>query len=124
MAPATSDRTPPAFAGHVFADPALLAQALTHRSAGSPNNERLEFLGDALVNLVVAEALYLRWPRADDGALRAPACGSRPVAAGGNLVPARQDESPRRRPGRTRHTPRPPRPTSRVPPGRPSPAGR
>lgn len=60
---------PAAFAGHVFADPALLAQALTHRSAGSPHNERLEFLGDALVNLIVAETLYLDWPRADEGAL-------------------------------------------------------
>ena len=69
MAPAASERTPPAFAGHVFADPALLAQALTHRSAGSPNNERLEFLGDALVNQFVAEALYRHWPKADEGAL-------------------------------------------------------
>ena len=50
-------------------EPALLAQALTHRSAGSPHNERLEFLGDALVSQFVAEALYLRWPRADEGAL-------------------------------------------------------
>ena len=56
-------------AGHVFRDPALLAQALTHRSAGTPHNERLEFLGDALVGLVVAEALYLRWPKADEGAM-------------------------------------------------------
>lgn len=69
MARAASERTPPAFAGHVFADPALLAQALTHRSAGSPNNERLEFLGDALVNQFVAEALYRHWPKADEGAL-------------------------------------------------------
>ena len=59
----------PAFAGHVFHDAALLAQALTHRSAGSPHNERLEFLGDALVNQFVAEALYLHWPKADEGAL-------------------------------------------------------
>jgi ribonuclease-3 len=57
------------FAGHAFAAPALLAQALTHRSAGSPHNERLEFLGDALVNQFVAEALYLHWPKADEGAL-------------------------------------------------------
>jgi ribonuclease-3 len=57
------------FAGHAFADPALLAQALTHRSAGAPHNERLEFLGDALVNQFVAEALYRRWPNADEGAL-------------------------------------------------------
>jgi len=55
--------------GHVFADPSLLAQALTHRSAGTPHNERLEFLGDGIVNLLVAEALYLRWPKADEGAL-------------------------------------------------------
>ncbi|QDA56363.1 ribonuclease III [Thermomonas aquatica] len=57
------------FAGYAFAAPALLAQALTHRSAGSPHNERLEFLGDALVNQFVAEALYLHWPKADEGAL-------------------------------------------------------
>ena len=55
--------------GHPFVRPELLAQALTHRSAGAPHNERLEFLGDALVNLFVAEALYARWPRADEGAL-------------------------------------------------------
>ncbi|SDY48270.1 RNAse III [Lysobacter sp. yr284] len=54
---------------HRFANPALLEQALTHRSAGAPHNERLEFLGDALVNLMVAEALYQRWPQADEGAL-------------------------------------------------------
>ena len=53
----------------MFRDPALLAQALTHRSAGAPHNERLEFLGDALVGLIVAEALYLRWPKADEGAM-------------------------------------------------------
>lgn len=57
------------FAGHVFRDAGLLQQALTHRSAGSPHNERLEFLGDALVSQIVAEALYLAWPRADEGAL-------------------------------------------------------
>lgn len=47
----------------------LLTQALTHRSAGAPHNERLEFLGDALVNLLIAEALYQAWPQADEGAL-------------------------------------------------------
>ncbi|MBJ6981046.1 ribonuclease III [Luteimonas sp. MC1572] len=57
------------FAGHVFRDGGLLAQALTHRSAGAPHNERLEFLGDALVGLIVAEALYLRWPKADEGVM-------------------------------------------------------
>lgn len=55
--------------GHRFADPGLLAQALTHRSAGTPHNERLEFLGDALLDLVAAEALYQRFPRADEGAM-------------------------------------------------------
>lgn len=55
--------------GHHFTRQDLLTQALTHRSAGAPNNERLEFLGDALVNLMVAEALYQHWPNADEGAL-------------------------------------------------------
>jgi ribonuclease-3 len=55
--------------GHVFVDQGLLAQALTHRSAGAPHNERLEFLGDSVVNLLVAEALFQRWPKADEGAL-------------------------------------------------------
>ena len=55
--------------GHAFGDPELLRRALTHRSFGSRNNERLEFLGDALVNLIVAEALYERFPRADEGEL-------------------------------------------------------
>lgn len=55
--------------GHRFADPSLLAQALRHRSAGVPHNERLEFLGDSIVNLLVAQALYERWPKADEGAL-------------------------------------------------------
>ena len=69
MAQLQNDPAPVAFAGHAFADPALLRQALTHRSAGSPHNERLEFLGDALVNQFVAEALYRHWPKADEGAL-------------------------------------------------------
>ncbi len=55
--------------GHGFRDSELLRQALRHRSVGAPNNERMEFLGDALVNLIVAEALHARWPRADEGAL-------------------------------------------------------
>ncbi len=52
-----------------FADPSLLDLALTHRSAGRPNNERLEFLGDALVNMVVAEMLFEARPRANEGEL-------------------------------------------------------
>lgn len=55
--------------GHRFTNPALQAQALRHRSAGTPHNERLEFLGDGLVNLFIAEALYAHWPAADEGAL-------------------------------------------------------
>ena len=55
--------------GYRFTSPGLLTQALTHRSAGAPHNERLEFLGDGIVNLLVAEVLYQRWPRADEGAL-------------------------------------------------------
>ena len=55
--------------GHRFTDPGLLRQALRHRSAGAPHNERMEFLGDALVNLIVAEALHSRWPKADEGQL-------------------------------------------------------
>ena len=55
--------------GHRFSDPDLLRRALTHRSAGSANNERLEFLGDALVNMLIAEVLHARAPRADEGML-------------------------------------------------------
>ncbi len=59
----------PARLGHGFADSTLLRRALTHRSAGGGHNERLEFLGDGVVNLVIAEALFQRWPRADEGRL-------------------------------------------------------
>jgi ribonuclease III len=55
--------------GYGFRDPQLLARALTHRSAASANNERLEFLGDGLVNFVVAEALYRARPEAEEGDL-------------------------------------------------------
>jgi len=53
--------------GYEFADPALLTMALTHRSAGSRNNERLEFLGDSIVNHIIADALYHRFPDAREG---------------------------------------------------------
>ncbi|MCB1568492.1 MAG: ribonuclease III [Xanthomonadales bacterium] len=53
--------------GHVFADPRLHRRALTHRSAAVEHNERLEFLGDGLLNMIVAEALYQRFPLADEG---------------------------------------------------------
>lgn len=46
--------------GHVFADAALLRRALTHRSSSAEHNERLEFLGDSVLNLAVAGLLYER----------------------------------------------------------------
>ena len=55
--------------GHRFSDENLLLQALTHRSAGSRHYERLEFLGDAALGLVVAEALFQRIPQAPEGHL-------------------------------------------------------
>ncbi|HEY4128214.1 MAG TPA: ribonuclease III [Gammaproteobacteria bacterium] len=55
--------------GRSFSDPELLTLALTHRSAGGRNNERLEFLGDALINACVAEALYHRHPDLEEGDL-------------------------------------------------------
>ena len=54
---------------HEFSDQGLLEQALTHRSAGSPHNERLEFLGDAILNFVIAEELYRRFAGAREGEL-------------------------------------------------------
>ena len=47
----------------------LREQALTHRSSGSPHNERLEFLGDGVLNCVVAEELYSRFPSLPEGQL-------------------------------------------------------
>ena len=55
--------------GHEFRDPALLAEALTHRSHGHRHNERLEFLGDALLNHAVTEVLYRALPQAREGEL-------------------------------------------------------
>jgi ribonuclease-3 len=52
-----------------FDDPALLSQALTHRSASNLNNERLEFLGDAVLDLVVSELVFRRCPAANEGEL-------------------------------------------------------
>jgi ribonuclease-3 len=54
---------------HTFTDPKLLQQALTHRSYGVPHNERLEFIGDAILNCVVALALYERYPDLPEGDL-------------------------------------------------------
>jgi ribonuclease III len=55
--------------GHRFNDPALLAQALTHRSYGAQHNERLEFLGDGVIGCVIAEELYARFPQLAEGEL-------------------------------------------------------
>jgi ribonuclease-3 len=55
--------------GYRFKDPALCELALTHRSAGSAHNERLEFLGDSVLNCAVARLLYEAHPAADEGAL-------------------------------------------------------
>ena len=55
--------------GHRFQDSALLSQALTHRSFGSPHNERLEFLGDGVIGCVIAEELYARFPDLAEGEL-------------------------------------------------------
>jgi len=55
--------------GYQFQEPALLEQALTHRSCKGQHNERLEFLGDALLGLVIAEALFARFPETREGDL-------------------------------------------------------
>lgn len=55
--------------GHRFTRPELLQQALTHRSHAARNNERLEFLGDGLLNFAIGAALYELQPSAEEGAL-------------------------------------------------------
>lgn len=55
--------------GYQFADLGLLKQALTHRSAAKIHNERLEFLGDGILNLAMAEALYHQFPKCNEGEL-------------------------------------------------------
>lgn len=55
--------------GLVFDNPKLFERALTHRSANSNNNERLEFLGDAILGFVIAEQLYNLFPDAPEGVL-------------------------------------------------------
>lgn len=52
-----------------FQNLTLLQQALTHRSAESKNNERLEFLGDSILNMVIAEAIYYEFPQESEGKL-------------------------------------------------------
>ncbi len=55
--------------GYQFSNARLLETALTHRSASSSNNERMEFLGDALLGCIIAEELYHRFPAASEGEL-------------------------------------------------------
>jgi ribonuclease-3 len=55
--------------GYQFSDASLLHIALTHRSFGTPNNERLEFLGDGILDCVVAALLYQRFPELPEGDL-------------------------------------------------------
>jgi ribonuclease-3 len=55
--------------GYQFGQPALLRQALTHRSHGQPHNERLEFLGDSVLNCVISELLYARFGGGNEGEL-------------------------------------------------------
>lgn len=55
--------------GLQFSDPELLKNALTHRSAASSNNERMEFLGDAILNFVISVELYNRFPQVHEGDL-------------------------------------------------------
>jgi ribonuclease-3 len=55
--------------GHVFKDVGLLHQALRHKSMGGTSNERLEFMGDAILNYTVAEMLFQRFPTLPEGDL-------------------------------------------------------
>ena len=55
--------------GLSFTDLTLLQEALTHKSAGTPNYERLEFLGDAVLELVVTDQIYRLHPTLDEGAM-------------------------------------------------------
>jgi len=55
--------------GHRFADASLLQRALTHRSFGADHNERLEFLGDSVLNMAVSSLLYERFSGSDEGDL-------------------------------------------------------
>lgn len=54
---------------HQFKEKDLLRLALSHRSSGKNNNERLEFLGDSILGFIIAEVLYKRFPQASEGEL-------------------------------------------------------
>lgn len=55
--------------GYTFSNQSWLEIALTHRSVGTPNNERLEFLGDAILSFIIADELFKRFPQASEGQL-------------------------------------------------------
>lgn len=55
--------------GYVFNTHNLLLQALTHKSAGNQHNERLEFLGDAILNYVITNVLYCKFPHVSEGSM-------------------------------------------------------
>ncbi len=55
--------------GHSFAETSLLSQALTHRSFGTPHNERLEFLGDSILNCAIAQFIFHRFSGMPEGEL-------------------------------------------------------
>ncbi|SMF35873.1 RNAse III [Alteromonadaceae bacterium Bs31] len=55
--------------GYSFSDHSLLIKALSHRSIGRQNNERLEFLGDSLLNFIIADALFVKFPGLAEGDL-------------------------------------------------------
>ncbi|MEC7824105.1 MAG: ribonuclease III [Pseudomonadota bacterium] len=55
--------------GYEFKDTGLLKQALTHRSAAKQHNERLEFLGDAVLGMIIARELYDKFPQVPEGKL-------------------------------------------------------
>ncbi|MEN2939109.1 Ribonuclease 3 [Mannheimia haemolytica] len=55
--------------GYQFHNLDYLIQALTHRSAATKNNERLEFLGDSILNFTIGKVLYDKFPKANEGEL-------------------------------------------------------
>lgn len=55
--------------GYQFTQIHYLSQALTHRSAGANNNERLEFLGDSILNFAIGQALFKKFPKSNEGEL-------------------------------------------------------
>ena len=91
--------------GHRFADARLLEQALTHRSHGADNNERLEFLGDGVLGCAVADELYARFPQLPEGKLtrlRASLVREEALARGGERPRARRAPAPGRARARRR----------------------